>query len=356
MRGSSVLPFAVGLCAGYAVFSIAALHREAATREVVAEAARAAAAAERAASASAAAASAAERHEKAALGASLRALAAAAGPGPAEEEDDARACGVAVPAAMRYWADAEVPAPAGAVPAYDVEAYLTFVPDFGGWNNVRLSLETALVLARASGRVLVLPPVQSYYLLTACKAAEGGCEYSLADFAPPLLAARSRARVISSEEFFAQVLPRLAAEGRLADDVEWPPRKKVTNAAARCTPRHKATDSCFPLYEWLDASFVADFVPDTEGGVVIFGKARAQRVFGDDFTEARVAKLRYDPPEWRRDGLARLWREPVDGDKELRDNRRARAVVHLRTAGWKTHGADAKHVDRAGRLLTPFYA
>jgi len=146
MRGSSVLPFAVGLCAGYAVFSIAALHREAATREVVAEAARAAAAAERAASASAAAASAAERHEKAALGASLRALAAAAGPGPAEEEDDARACGVAVPAAMRYWADAEVPAPAGAVPAYDVEAYLTFVPDFGGWNNVRLSLETALVL------------------------------------------------------------------------------------------------------------------------------------------------------------------------------------------------------------------
>ena len=33
MRGSSVLPFAVGLCAGYAVFSIAALHREAATRD-----------------------------------------------------------------------------------------------------------------------------------------------------------------------------------------------------------------------------------------------------------------------------------------------------------------------------------
>ncbi|KAK7234524.1 hypothetical protein SO694_00194037 [Aureococcus anophagefferens] len=245
---------------------------------------------------------------------------------------------------MRYWADAEVPAPAGAVPAYDVEAYLTFVPDFGGWNN-------------------------SYYLLTACKAAEGGCEYSLADFAPPLLAARSRAR-----DFVRGVLrrspPRLAAEGRLADDVEWPPRKKVTNAAARCTPRHKATDSCFPLASGSTLSLVADFVPDTEGGVVIFGKARAQRVFGDDFTEARVAKLRYDPPEWRRDGLAALARTRrrqgrkrvmqrrfnVDGDKELRDNRLARAVVHLRTAGWKTHGADAKHVDRAGRLLTPFYA
>ena len=50
-----MLPFAVGLCAGYAVFSIAALHREAATREVVAEAARAAAAAERAAKAARAA-------------------------------------------------------------------------------------------------------------------------------------------------------------------------------------------------------------------------------------------------------------------------------------------------------------
>ena len=46
-------------------------------------------------------------------------------------------------------------------------------------------------------------------------------------------------------------------------------------------------------------------------------------------------------------GISHPFPAQVDGDKELRDNRLARAVVHLRTAGWKTHGADAKHVDRA---------
>lgn len=46
-----------------------------------------------------------------------------------------------------------------------VERYLTFEPDHGGWNNVRMAMETALVMSHAMGRTLVLPPEQRMYLL-----------------------------------------------------------------------------------------------------------------------------------------------------------------------------------------------
>ena len=124
---------------------------------------------------------------------------------------DPYACPVRVPSSMRYWTKPVVEQP-GDAPAYDVEAYLTFVPDFGGLNNVRISLENVLSLARASGRTLVLPPVQPYYLLNACKK---GCEYSLADFFPALLENQDRAKVVTSAAFFLEILPRLAKSGRL---------------------------------------------------------------------------------------------------------------------------------------------
>uniref|UniRef100_A0A7S4W364 O-fucosyltransferase family protein n=1 Tax=Ditylum brightwellii TaxID=49249 RepID=A0A7S4W364_9STRA len=52
-------------------------------------------------------------------------------------------------------------------PFYDPseEKYLTFEPDHGGWNNIRMSMETVLVMAVAMGRTLVLPPDAGMYLL-----------------------------------------------------------------------------------------------------------------------------------------------------------------------------------------------
>lgn len=41
--------------------------------------------------------------------------------------------------------------------------YLTFEPDEGGWNNIRMAMETAIAFAYATGRVLVLPPTQKLY-------------------------------------------------------------------------------------------------------------------------------------------------------------------------------------------------
>ena len=46
-----------------------------------------------------------------------------------------------------------------------LERYVVFQPDGGGWNNIRMAAETAMVFALASGRTLVLPPDMQFYLL-----------------------------------------------------------------------------------------------------------------------------------------------------------------------------------------------
>ena len=47
--------------------------------------------------------------------------------------------------------------------------FLVFEPDRGGWNNIRMAAETAIVFALVTGRVLVLPPVMKWYLLDKSK-------------------------------------------------------------------------------------------------------------------------------------------------------------------------------------------
>ena len=42
---------------------------------------------------------------------------------------------------------------------------MTFEPDMGGFNNIRMSFETVAVFAKATGATLVLPPIQRLYLL-----------------------------------------------------------------------------------------------------------------------------------------------------------------------------------------------
>jgi len=43
--------------------------------------------------------------------------------------------------------------------------FVTFEPDQGGWNNIRMAMETVMVFAHATGRILVMPPEQQMYLL-----------------------------------------------------------------------------------------------------------------------------------------------------------------------------------------------
>jgi hypothetical protein len=65
---------------------------------------------------------------------------------------------------MIFWSDIKADSDYRS-PFYDEEKYITFEPDHGGWNNIRMAMETILVLAHAMGRTLVLPPEKGMYLL-----------------------------------------------------------------------------------------------------------------------------------------------------------------------------------------------
>lgn len=91
-------------------------------------------------------------------------------------------------------------------PFYDpaVTRYLTFEPDGGGWNNIRMSMETVLAMAVATGRTLVLPPSQRMYLL-------GTVAFSFADFFPLHKIAEEHPglEVITMQTFLERVSPTL---------------------------------------------------------------------------------------------------------------------------------------------------
>jgi len=107
-----------------------------------------------------------------------------------------------------YWED--IPSDAAyASPFRDTGKYLTFEPDHGGWNNIRMAMETTLVLAHAMGRTLVLPPEDRMYLL-------GRDQFSFNDFfhLESLHLEHQNFDIITMEEF----LKREGITGNLVDE------------------------------------------------------------------------------------------------------------------------------------------
>lgn len=98
--------------------------------------------------------------------------------------------------------------------------YVTFEPDVGGWNNIRMQMELVLVFAAATGRTLVLPPDQPMYLLNKGKGHQKA--HSFADFFP-FDFIRERVPVIEMKEF----MEKEALKGRLLNPntgkVSYPP-------------------------------------------------------------------------------------------------------------------------------------
>jgi len=109
-----------------------------------------------------------------------------------------------VAAEMVYWRD--IPQDAAYVSPYKSygpqKKYLTFEPDEGGWNNIRMSMETAVAFAHAMGRTLVMPPEQKMYLL---EKKEGNSKntFSFSDFFhfESVAVEHPGVEVISTQEF-----------------------------------------------------------------------------------------------------------------------------------------------------------
>eukprot|EP00560_Eucampia_antarctica_P009332 CAMPEP_0197828014 /NCGR_PEP_ID=MMETSP1437-20131217/4668_1 /TAXON_ID=49252 ORGANISM="Eucampia antarctica, Strain CCMP1452" /NCGR_SAMPLE_ID=MMETSP1437 /ASSEMBLY_ACC=CAM_ASM_001096 /LENGTH=621 /DNA_ID=CAMNT_0043429079 /DNA_START=24 /DNA_END=1889 /DNA_ORIENTATION=+ len=122
--------------------------------------------------------------------------------------------------------------------------YISFAPDIGGWNNIRMSLEIIIIMAAASGRTLVLPPNTPFYLLQADTEKE---QRGFADFfplhSPEFL---KTVPIISTEEFIER-------EGQENGRFSVPPELKVqVNAAKKeCKNFKKADNSCFAVYDYF---------------------------------------------------------------------------------------------------------
>lgn len=106
--------------------------------------------------------------------------------------------------------------------------FLPIKPDGGGWNNIRMAMETILGLAIATGRTLVLPPEQRMYLLAKNRGKQK-TDFSFMDFFPmkELATENAALHMITMEEF----LMREAMTGHLRDkntgEVSFPPENRT---------------------------------------------------------------------------------------------------------------------------------
>ena len=135
---------------------------------------------------------------------------------------------------LAYW---NIPGPADTdfqSPFETPGRYITFAPDRGGWNNVRMSMEIIFVIAAATGRTLVLPPKEPLYLMHHDKVDRyrGFADFFQIDHK------EFPVKVISMEDFLTT---------RTSANVPG----TVLESADHCDHRKKSSKSCDPLFQYL---------------------------------------------------------------------------------------------------------
>ena len=127
--------------------------------------------------------------------------------------------------------------------AYDKDhkhtKYVTFSPDRGGWNNVRMSLEIIFVICAATGRTLVLPPKEPLYLMHHDKENR---YRGFADFFP-LDKLQKKVRVITFEDYLKE--PK-------APEIPADLKEHVHKAADHCDKRDKSPNACKHVFDYLE--------------------------------------------------------------------------------------------------------
>jgi len=123
--------------------------------------------------------------------------------------------------------------------AVEGQKFLTFTPDMGGWNNVRMSLEVVFVLAAATGRTLVLPPPIPLYLLTLDK----GNQYRhFGDFFP-LDQLQHRVQTMTMQEYVHHRAAPPVPDELNQDD--------IFRSAEKCINYRKSEIACDKVNDYL---------------------------------------------------------------------------------------------------------
>ena len=210
--------------------------------------------------------------------------------------------------------------------------YLTFEPDPGGWNNIRMSMEIIFTLAATTGRTLVLPPKAPFYLLGTGpeNARSFGSFYDVSKDA-----FQKEVEVISMEEFFErEVFPDQIEGKRLLDFLNGAEIQslKDTELTKLCLYREGAINHCENLFKLLRK---AGYQPPLEAGKNCF-------VFDEDVFHGN------EVPELLEKRVARFCgseRTPIYYNQTIHEPE----LLH-----WDGSGVD---VHKGGhRLLNHFYA
>jgi GDP-fucose protein O-fucosyltransferase len=158
---------------------------------------------------------------------------------------------------MIYWrdipTDAEFSSPLKPDSSSKDELYLTFEPDEGGWNNIRMAMETAVALSVAMGRTLVLPPKMQFYRLWDGGEANNN-ELAFTDFFhfDSVVAEHAAGlKVISFQEF----LEKEAMTGKMIDPAtgtpSFPPGNRTDWAGAVVNYEATKKGQGKQLWEWM---------------------------------------------------------------------------------------------------------
>jgi len=158
--------------------------------------------------------------------------------------------------------------------------YITFEPDSGGWNNIRMNLENMFILALATGRTLVLPPPVPMYLLNKDKANKHrgfGGFFPVED-----KFFQDRLEVMSMEDF-------METEGYEDGQFPIPPenRTKLLKSSTGCDKRAKSEIACDPIFEFLEQT--ADLLPQFNSSTcLIFDEDKFE---GDEMPQETLDKV-----------------------------------------------------------------
>mmetsp|Transcript_13250 Transcript_13250/g.20567 ORF Transcript_13250/g.20567 Transcript_13250/m.20567 type:complete len:578 (+) Transcript_13250:190-1923(+) len=232
----------------------------------------------------------------------------------------------------------------------DNKKYMTFEPDGGGWNNIRMAMETVLAMAHAMGRTLVLPPEARMYLLTTAKGSKNEnqkAEFTFSDFfhMDSIAQEHEHFDIISMEEFLQREGNNLKAKG-------WPkpPPNNRTNWNGQ------TQDINQKLYPYLrNVGYQPDW--DVQNCLAAFPATSSDK---------DIVHLQKMEQQITRDGWPSFERyvghpTPVNGppDERLKENaagRKKLCIYNTTLQQEKLIHFSGKPSEPGGRLLVHFYA
>lgn len=194
--------------------------------------------------------------------------------------------------------------------------YMTFEPDGGGWNNIRMAMETVLAIGISTGRTVVLPPEQRMYLLRRNRGKQK-TDFGFADFFPmkDLASENVGLRIISTKEF----LEAEAITGNMRDihtgEVTFPPDNRTDWDGQDVKPLKEwlRNSTLTPL--WAPGKCMAAFPASGNHEDVV----QLQNMMGQMYKNGeslKHVKVLEDPPPVDATPLERL-RENINNRREL---------------------------------------